>query len=163
MARNEADREDLIREAVALTERVELRFLGRDEVVTIGFRTTKAMSIFMGQDPVYQFDTEGRLRRAFVDGFLFRSQHNTLARMVRERTETQTLLLRSDLTEDELSAFRNQMQEALRTLHQEIRSGAAVVSRSVPTDADLRPQVLAGIHLALNASPWLSVDIRRRG
>jgi hypothetical protein len=163
MARNEADREDLIREAVALTERIELQVCGHDELVTVGFRTTKAMSVFIGQDPVYQFDPEGRLRRAFVDGFLFRSQHNTLARMVRERTETQTLLLRSDLTSEELSAFRNQMLEALQTLHQEIQSGVAVVSRSVPIDADLRPQVLAGIDLVLNASPWLSIDIRRRG
>lgn len=163
MARNEADREDLIREAVALTERIELQVRGHNEPVTVGFRTTKAMSVFIGQNPVYQFDPEGRLRRAFVDGFLFRSQHNTLARMVRERTETETLLLRSDLSQEELSAFRNQMQEALQTLRQEIQSGAAVVSRSVPSDADLRPQVLSGIDLALNASPWLSGDIRRRG
>ena len=67
MARNEADREDLMREAVALTERVELFVPGFEELITIGFRSNGAMSIFVGQDPVYQFDPSGRLRRAFAD------------------------------------------------------------------------------------------------
>lgn len=163
MARDEADREDLIREAVALTERAEFRIEGSVELITIGFRTTKAMSVFIGQDPVYQFDPEGRLRRAFVDGFLFRSQHTTLARMVRERTETQTLLLRTDLSESELADFRSRMFFALQNLQQSIRDGSAVISRSVPADVDLIPQVLSGLHLALSALPWLSGEIRRRG
>jgi hypothetical protein len=162
MARDEADREDLIREAVALTERAEFRIDGSAELVTIGFRTTKAMSVFIGQDPVYHFDPEGRLRRAFVDGFLFRSQHTTLARMVRERTETQTLLLRTDLTESELGDFRSRMLSALQNLQQSIKDGSAVISRSVPADVDLIPQVLSGLHLALSASTWLSGGIRRR-
>jgi hypothetical protein len=97
MARNEADREDLMREAVALTERVELSVPGFEELITIGFRSNGAMSIFVGQDPVYQFDPSGRLRRAFVDGFLFRSQHSGLARLERVRTESEVQLLRYDL------------------------------------------------------------------
>ncbi len=163
MARNEANREDLIREAVALTERAEFRINGSIELVTIGFRTTRAMSVFIGQDPVYQFDPEGRVRRAFVDGFLFRSQHTTLARMVRERTETQTLLVRTDLNESELADFRSRMLSVLQSLQQSIMNGSAVISRSVPSDINLVPQVVSAIELALSASPWLSGEIRRRG
>ena len=163
MARNEANREDLIREAVALTERAEFRINGSIELVTIGFRTTRAMSVFIGQDPVYQFDPEGRVRRAFVDGFLFRSQHTTLARMVRERTETQTLLVRTDLNDSELADFRSRMLSVLQSLQQSIMNGSAVISRSVPSDINLVPQVVSAIELALSASPWLSGEIRRRG
>ena len=68
MTRQESDREDLIREAVAMPERGEFRVPGLDELVTVGFRTTAAMSVFIGQDPVYQFDPAGRLRRAFANG-----------------------------------------------------------------------------------------------
>ena len=83
MARHEDDREDLMREAVALTDRVELSVDGFESLITIGFRSNSAMSIFLGPDAVYHFDPEGRLRRAFVDGLLFRSQHTTLAMLRR--------------------------------------------------------------------------------
>lgn len=162
MARHEADREDLIREAVALQERIELSVDGFDDVVTIGFRSNRAMSVFLGQDPVYQFDPEGRLRRAFVGGLLYRSQHNTLARMRRERTASQTVLLRVDLTPDELAQFRTAMFNRLERLRKSIMSGATVVSRSVPESLELRPQALNSLNLVLSADPWLSVEIRRR-
>lgn len=78
------DREDLMREAVALPDRVELSVPSFDSLITIGFRSNSAMSIFIGSDPVYQFDPEGRLRRAFVAGLMYRSQHTSLAMLKRE-------------------------------------------------------------------------------
>lgn len=162
MARNETDREDLIREAVALQERVELEVAGFDELVTIGFRSNRAMSIFVDQDPVFQFDPDGRLRRAFVQGLLYRSQHNTLARMRRERSETRTMLLRDDLSTEELEQFRASMLDVLKKLRNAIALGQAVVSRSVPESLDLLPQILNSLDLVLKADPWLSVEIRRR-
>ncbi len=162
MARNEGDREDLIREAVALQERVELQVVGFDELITIGFRSNRAMSIFVGQDPVYQYDPDGRLRRAFVMGLLYRSQHNTLAKMRRERSETQTVLFRDDLSTEELEQFRATMREVLSKLRNAIAVGQAVVSRSVPESLDLLPEIVNSLDLALKADPWLSVEIRRR-
>jgi hypothetical protein len=118
MARNEADREDLIREAVALTERAELQCTSFPEAVTVGYRTTGAFSVFFGQDPVYQFDPDYRLRRAFENGSLFRSHETTLARMIRQRTEEQTLLIRSDLLPDELASRRRSVQKRKRLANQ---------------------------------------------
>ena len=118
MARHEEDREDLIREAVALADRVELSVSGFNEHVTIGFRPNAAMSVFIGQESVYQFDAEGRLRRAFSNGLLYRSEHATLAMLQRQRTETQTVLLRTDLDEDNLGLFRTEMNRVLGCLHQ---------------------------------------------
>jgi hypothetical protein len=120
------------------------------------------MSIFIGQDPVYQFDSEGRLRRAFVDGLLYRSHHTTLAMLKRERSETQTLLLRTDLPDDALQSFRGTMLLSLGLLEQKLNSAAFSIRRSVPDSVSHITRIqsaLAGIRLA---EPWLSRTIRRR-
>ena len=162
MSRQESDREDLILEAVAMPDRGEFRIPGLDELVTVGFRSTAAMSIFIGQDPVYQFDPDGRLRRAFVEGFLYRSQHTTLARLQRVRTETNIQLQRSELRHDELSHFRTLLHQRLSCISGSIRDQTIQVMRTVPADVDLRPRIAATIANVLAADPWLSHDIRAR-
>jgi hypothetical protein len=162
MARNEADREDLIREAVALTERVELCVPGFEDLITIGFRSNRAMSIFFGQDPVYQFDPSGRLRRAFVQGFLFRSQHSGLARLKRVRKESEVQLLRYDLSPEECSAFLNAMKETLQRVLLPLQEKAVRVERCVPETADLLPGIQSAIVAIMNNEEWLSPEIRKR-
>ncbi len=160
MSRRESDREDLIREAVAMPERGEFRVPGFDDLVTIGFRASAAMSVFIGPDCVYQFDPHGRLRRAFLDGCLFRSEHITLARLQRIRTEASTQLLRSDLSHDELSAFRTLMLGRLSSISDAIRCGTILALRSIPNDVDLRPRIGPAITEVLTVEPWLSREIR---
>ena len=162
MSREESDREDLIREAVAMPERAEFIVPGLDDRVTIGFRPTGAMSIFIGQDQVFQFDPEGRLRRAFVSTFLYRSQHTTLARLQRVRTNDVTQLLRTDLNADELTAFRTAMVERLSCIADAIRNDIVQWVRSVPPGLNLRSRLAAAISDVLAAEPWLSHDIRAR-
>ncbi len=162
MAANESDREDLMREAVALPERTELRVAGFDRLITIGFRVNLWMSVFIGQDPVYQFDADGRLRRGFVNGVLFRSQHQTLARLERIRTSGQTQLLRHDLNTDELAAFRSTMNELLLVVAKQIREGRCDVVRVVPETSDLRIRIVAALDAVANAEYWLSPEIRKR-
>ena len=162
MAVNEDDREDLIREAVALPDRVELSVAGFEAPITIGFRANLAMSIFVGQDPVYQYDPDGRLRRAFVDGLLYRSQHTTLAMLKRERTETQTILLRTDLGNTELALFQETMSDLLRLLYQKLVGSEFRTLRSVPESADHVLRILAALKTVRQADPWLSPAIRRR-
>jgi hypothetical protein len=162
MARNEADREDLMREAVALTERVELCVPGFEELITIGFRSNRAMSIFVGQDPVYQFDPSGRLRRAFVDGFLFRSQHSGLARLERVRNESEVQLLRYDLSPSECSASQKAMKETLHRILLQLQEKAVRVERSVPETVDLLPVIQIAIVAIVNNEEWLSPEIRKR-
>ena len=162
MARHEEDREDLIREAVALPDRVELSVVGFDQPITIGFRPNSAMSIFVGQDPVYHYDPDGRLRRAFVGGLLYRSQHVTLAMLQRERTETQTLLLRTDLGDAELAMFRETMHDLLNLLHQKLTASEYETLRCVPESAEHISRILAALDTVRLADPWLSPAIRSR-
>ena len=70
MARDESDREDLLREATALVERIELApaDAADDEHIVAGFRRDGALSIYFGADPVYHFNSAGELRRAYCDG-----------------------------------------------------------------------------------------------
>jgi hypothetical protein len=85
MARTEADREDLMAEAVALVRRVELALPGQDEPLVCGFRRDGSFSVYVGQDPVFHFDSRLRLRRAYRGGKLYRTQGDTLAELTRVR------------------------------------------------------------------------------
>ena len=162
MAQHEDDREDLMREAVALPDRVELSVNGFESLITIGFRSNSAMSIFIGQDPVYQFDPEGRLRRVFVDGLLYRSQHTTLAMLKRERTDTQTLLLRTDIADDALQSFRGTMLFSLQILEQKLNSADFTIRRSVPDAISHITRIQSTLASIRLAESWLSPTIRRR-
>ncbi len=162
MAREEDDREDLMREAMGLPQRAEFRCACHSDLITIGFRTSGAMSIFFGQDPVYQFDPEGRLRRAFVGGLLYRSQTVTLARLRRERTEQQTILWRDDLGPEELHQFHQTMTDLLEQLSAAVQNSGIELLRSIPD-----PGVVTAIGPSLNLilsqqEDWLSSQIRAR-
>ena len=162
MAQNEGDRADLMREAVALPDRVELLVGGFESLSTIGFRANSAMSVFIGQDPVYQFDPNGGLRRAFVDGLLYRSQHTTLAMLRRERTDTQTLLLRTDLADDALLVFRDTMTRSLQLLEQKLNSADFSIIRSFPESVSHIARIQSALASIRLANPWLSGTVRRR-
>lgn len=137
MARHEADREDLMREATALRERIELRVAGEPEPVVAGWRADGRFSLYFGADPAFHFDTEGCLRRAFQDGDLYRSQGRTLARLRRSRTATETTLLRHDLDSRELEQFFANLRERLTALRATIEAEGIEVCREVPAGGNL--------------------------
>lgn len=85
MAREEHARENLIAEATALVERVELLVAGLPEPVVAGFRPNGSVSLFFADDPVYQFNSRGELRRAFVAGRLYKADNGRLVEMTRNR------------------------------------------------------------------------------
>lgn len=154
MARHEADREDLMREATAFRQRAEFTVPGEPEPVFAGFRDDGRLSIYFGADPMYQFDPNGALRRAYVDGALYRSQGETLARLVRQRLEKETILQRQDLTFDELFTFLAQMRQRCERLWTSLRSGAAQTVRRVPEDEEIVPRLttsLKSVLLSLHA------------
>jgi hypothetical protein len=145
MARHESDREDLMREATALIRRAELSYPGRSEndPVITGFRRDQSLAVYFGADPVYQFDDQHRLRRAFVSGHLYRTQGQTLARLTREHRRDETVLHRHDLNADELQAFLQSAKNQLTELHRAIASNAARVLATIPADGDLLPELEA--------------------
>ena len=161
MARHESDREDLMREATALVRRVELALPGRPEHVVCGFHSDGRLSIYFGPDPVYHFDTAGRLRRAYVDGCLYRTQGTTLARLKRVRTPAATELQRHDLSPDELPDFLECLRARLSSLEDALTSGTAGVVQCVPpNDAELLRDVHQIVSKTLCAGPDLAPSIK---
>jgi len=158
MARHESAREDLLREATALVERIELRTIGYElgasgsrsdsvlaaEVpIVVGFRASGAASFFFGDDPVYQFNTDGQLRRAYCDGRLFKAVRGRLVSLQRERSETAVQLISRELTDIEQNAFVLQMQQRLRGLAGGLEERLFTVVGQVPAGTDVLGRVRA--------------------
>ncbi len=162
MTRQEMDREDLMQEAVALLPRAEFQIEGLQDVLTVGFRGKNAVSIFFGQDPVYQFDSSGALRRAYVGGLLYRSQGNTLAKLDRVRTPSQTILQRQDLTAEGLVEFQQAMTTRLNTLQEALVPEKYVILRSLPDAVDWIELLTTALKTIRAAAPWLSPAIGTR-
>lgn len=162
MARVESDREDLLREAVALVRRMELQPAGDDPAIVVGYRATGWLSIYFGQDMMYQFDERGRLRRAYVDGLLYRTQGTALAQLRRQRTESETLLVRRDLEGDELAAFQTRAHENVHRLHNGLTEGAFVIARQIPLDdSTMSGDVVKSLGTVLNSPEFLAPAINK--
>ncbi len=162
MARHETDRDDLLQEATALVRRVEFRVPFLKEPIVAGFKRSGAWSVYFGADPVIQFDAESRLRRACVDGFLFRTQGSTLARLERVHSSDETILLRHDLTDREWVAFRERMHGQLSQLHAAMENGFAEPLRQVPELDDVMSDVRDSLRRVLDAGVPLAHTIAGR-
>src|SRR5262245_54901015 len=119
MARDESDREDLLREATALVERIELLIDSHDSVtnpIVAGFRANGAFSVFFGKDPVFQFNSAGELRRAYCGGLLFKASRGWLCSLKRVRHANEVVLQRHDLTDHEQAEFVTQLNVRMTQL-----------------------------------------------
>ena len=129
MARDESSREDLLGEATALVERIELRLtdptstahVPRDNIV-VGFRSNGSASFFFGDDPVYQFNSAGQLRRAYCNGLLFKATHGRLVSLQRVRQQNEVQLLSRQLTDAEQVEFTNRMRASLGALSEALNN-----------------------------------------
>ncbi|WP_339743489.1 hypothetical protein [uncultured Rubinisphaera sp.] len=138
MARQEQDREDLFAEATAYSIRGELISSDRNEPVFVGLKVSGLFSFYFGADPVYHFTETGQIRRAFVDGDLYRTQGQTLARLQRQRTEESSFLLRNDLTENELEIFCANMLNSIFSLSADIDQMKVGVSRATISELEFQ-------------------------
>lgn len=162
MMRQESDREDLMREATALTRRAELELFEEPEPIVVGFRRTNAFSIYWGADPVYQFDPEFRLRRAYVDGFLYRTAGETLAKLDRVRTDTTTELHRTDLEKTELQEFLTRARSYCEKFVAAVQSGGAKVNAAIPSSGEVLPAACDFIRQVLSRDVPLAPAIPGR-
>ena len=169
MRRGEGKDEDLMTEAVSLVKRIECRYPSRPDPATIGFNNLGWLFVYLGSDPMYRFDEQGRLRRAFVDGYLFRTTGQTLARLERQTetssgsaaTQVESTLSRNDLSQIELDAFRLRMLQELNELLHGLRCGS--IDRQHPSDAiDLKPQFEEALMRVLESPDFLAPAIVRR-
>lgn len=162
MARREADREDIMREAIALRRRVSLAIPGSAEPVVCGVRADGRWSFYLDPDRVYQFDNELRLRRAYVAGFLYRTQGTTLARMHRERSDTETVLVRKDLNCQELLEFLQDARLSLQDHLCALNSESVQVIETIPRDADVQSELSSTLERLLSQPIELAPAIKAR-
>lgn len=155
MARQEDDRENLLREATALKERVAWVVPGEPGLVIAGLRSDGRLSVYFDGDPALHFDAEGRLRRAFVGGDLYRSEGDHLSRLTRSRQPDHTGLIRHDPRPDESQALLTTLLTRLMHLTAAIEAGAARTD-AIVADLERSEDVVATLHhhlrLAINAA-----------
>ena len=141
MARQESDREDLLREATALVERAELAVASEQEPVTVGFRKDGSLSVFFGGEEVNQFNAAGQLRRAFSGGLLYKAEGGRLVELRRERSASEVALVRRELTSEETTNFLTAAITRLISLRDSLAAGDYKVTGQVPADRDITSRV----------------------
>ena len=138
MARREQPKENLIEQATALIQRVELRIA--EEVVTIGFRKDGAASLFFNDEPVYHFNAANELRRAYDDGMI-KAVDGALVKMKRERTKQAVQLISKPLPDEEQAAFLGELASRCEGVLAAIKNGRCNATRQVPKELDLLTRV----------------------
>ena len=141
MAREEQDREDLLREATALVERVELQVAGSDEPIVAGFRREGQMSLFFGADPAFHFNSRNELRRAYAAGRLIKAEQGGLVALKRVRSEEEVSLVRHELDTAETTAFLDLARGRLLKLRAAMAAGAFTKVGQVPDAVDVVARV----------------------
>jgi hypothetical protein len=162
MSRHESDREDMFAEATALTTRIEFEAWDEPGTIVAGCRANGAWSIYFGAEPCYHFDLDGRLRRAFAMGYLYRTQGDTLARLQRVRTGDEVVLQRSDLRPTDLGYFMRRMNAKVAVLMYLLKEDNIECLRMFPEDADVITMLKEALMKILNAWPNLSPAIPTR-
>lgn len=137
MARDEADREDLLAEAIALAERAELRLLESAEPVVVGFRRDGAFSCYFGPDPVYQFNGRGELRRGYLAGELLKAQDGSLVALRRVRTANAVELRSRPLTPPQQAELLAEMHARLERLQAMLEQGQYELVGQVPPEGQV--------------------------
>ncbi len=120
-------------------------------------------SFYFGSDPVYQFDQNGLLRRAFINGDLYRTQGITLARLTRERVSSQTVLIRHDLTGIELESCLQTMKKRFEKLESTFKNSEDdifIQSLSNSSPGELQELIHSQMKQILRQSDQLAPRIR---
>jgi hypothetical protein len=156
MARQQHDKEDLLREATALVERAELQVVGFDESVVAGFRRNGSASFFFASEPVYQFNEVGELRRGYQGDQLIKAERGGLVRLQRVRADRQVQLRRHELTESELAEYLIQLDDHLDLLQARLAASEFTLLGEHPPGAEVIARVLAWLEQRPRPTPIAS-------
>jgi hypothetical protein len=159
VAREVHEREDLLRDAVALVPRVLLRVALNDRSCEVfaGFRG-ESLSLYFGDDPVFHFNNRGELRRGYVNDRLIKAERGLLVALKRRRTDGLTALEGGRLNPNDERAFLSEMLGRLQQLGVALANGSAVVVGQVPEDGDVLARLVAW--LAANPNPAIAASPR---
>ena len=137
MAKDERDREDMLAEATALVQRVELDVEGFADHIIVGFRENGAGSVYFGAEPVYQLNSKDELRRAYANSCLLKADRGRLIALARRRATDQVQLVRHELNDAETELFRAEMRRCIGALDAALRAGRFQIIGQVPEGADV--------------------------
>lgn len=141
MAHQNRDRENLLQEATALVERIEITIGPDRKRIVVGFRPNGACSFFFDSEPVFQFNSKMQLRRAYVDGKLIGATAGTLSVLKRFRQRGRVMIEQQILETTDVEALVVQAQEHLAHLEQVLRNGSFVSEEQVPSEIDVHGRV----------------------
>jgi hypothetical protein len=158
MARKEHAREDFLADATAMVARIELRPTRAAEPVLAGFRPDGSLSLLFGEDPVYQFNSLGQLRRAFVGDRMYKADRQRLLAIERKTRGGRVQLASEQLPAAVAAEFTASLSDRLSELAAAIATGAVEVVASVPAEADVLARLSAwlaahGGNIEIAASP----------
>ena len=151
MAREESDREDLLREATALVQRAEIQLDGLPGTSFVGFRRDGCFSFYRTADEAYHFNTSGELRRAHIDGQLIKAEKGKLVGLTRQREADQVALLRDEFDQQRTTAFMQQLRLALSTLSDQLHQSTLQVVGKVDAEGDPVASLAQWIQSSLDA------------
>ncbi len=154
MAREIHERENLLRDAVAFSMRVQLQvdFDNRPVEVFIGFRDGGAVSLYFGNEPVYQFNNRRQLRRAYIDGRLLKAEHGRLIAWQPQRSDTSVEMLRHEFDTSQQRQFADAMHKHLERLRDAISTKQFVAQGVVPAES--------GAEILERLADWLSQPLK---
>ena len=144
MAKHEASREDLIRDAVAMVDRAEY-VSAAAETVVVGFRSSGAISFYFGDQPVYQFSTERKLRRVYWEGIV-KAESGRLTRWTKTYHDHAVQMIATPLESAEQATMLAEMQRRLIALRDGLGSGTWRLTREVSQP---------GSHASVRVKQWL--------
>jgi hypothetical protein len=138
------DREDLLRDARALVPRVQIQATlgGRRVSLFAGFRGD-ALSLYYNADPVFHFNADGELRRAFIDGRLVKAEAGRLVAMERVFTPTAVELHAEDVTAETQAALLVDLAARLAELREVLSAGNFTLDGQVPADGNALERLAA--------------------
>lgn len=142
MAKDEHDREDLLKDATGYILRVELKLEDIEPVVFCGFRDTDAFSIYWGQDEVIQFNAHKAIRRGYWQGQMIASYLGQLHWLKRDPSQARTQLSRERFSPDEQERFLKLAQTRTAQMRSRLQSNAYALIGQVPADGDAVARIL---------------------
>ena len=141
--RVEADREDLLADAVNLRERIELQVPGMDSPVTNGCNDLGHWSFYFGAEPMYRFDAEGIHMKW---GLIFRNE------IMLNYSRIQDIHLQSNIVERWLGLARIVVQTASGSASQEM------TLEGIPDHNAMRDFLYSRMRGARHAAPSAPTD-----
>jgi hypothetical protein len=131
------DREGLLRDARALVPRVQLQVTlgGKRVSLFAGFRGA-ALSLYYNADPVFHFNADGELRRAFLDGRLVKAGAGRLVAMERVFTPTAVELQAAEMSAEAQAALVADLAARLAELRDVLAAGDYTLDGQVPAEGD---------------------------